>query len=76
VVAERDHVGTRGENLVGQLRRQPGAVGGVLSVDDAEVDVELLPERPEPFLDRASAGRAENVRDEEEPQGRESVAAG
>jgi hypothetical protein len=43
VVAERDHVGSGGEDPVGELGSQPGAVGRVLAVDGAEVDVELLP---------------------------------
>ena len=38
----RDHVGARGEDLVRELRGEPDAVGGVLAVHDAEVDVELL----------------------------------
>jgi hypothetical protein len=42
VVAERDRVGTRREQPVGQARRDPGPVGDVLAVDDAEVDAVLL----------------------------------
>ena len=41
-VAERDHVGAGGEQPLGDLRRDPAAVGGVLAVHDAEVDPELF----------------------------------
>jgi hypothetical protein len=75
VVAEREDVGARGQQAFGQPRRQPDAVGGVLAVDGAEVDVELLPQPGQPVLDRAAARRPEDVRDEEELQ-EESVAAG
>jgi hypothetical protein len=39
VVSKRDRVGARGEQLLGEARRQSDAVGGVLSVDDTGVDV-------------------------------------
>jgi len=42
VIAERDDVCTGGEQPFGELRRDAGAVGDVLAVDDARVDVELL----------------------------------
>ena len=45
VVAERDDVGAGGEQLVGELRRDAGAVGDVLAVDDADVGAELLAQR-------------------------------
>jgi hypothetical protein len=76
VVAERDDIGARAEQRVGELRREPGAVRGVLSVDDAEVDLALLAQAGQRLLDRTPAGRAEDVCNEENPQGIESVAAG
>jgi hypothetical protein len=75
VVAERDHVGARREQPVGQARRDPGAVGDVLAVDDAEADAELLLQPGQARLDRVPAGGAEDVGDEEDSQGSESVAA-
>jgi hypothetical protein len=42
VIAERDDVGAGPQQAVGELRRDPRAVGDVLAVDDAEVGVELL----------------------------------
>ena len=36
VVAQRDDIRTGGEQLVGELRRQPASIRGVLAVDDAE----------------------------------------
>jgi hypothetical protein len=74
VVAERDHVGSRGEQLVGELPRDAGAVGRVLAVDDAEVGAELLPQRREALLDGAPAGDAEDVRQKEDLQFRTSDA--
>ena len=77
VVAERDHVRAGGEEALGQLRRDPDAVGDVLAVQDAERDAELVAQARQARLDRAAAGRADHVSDEEDLQ-REttSVAAG
>jgi hypothetical protein len=75
VVSGREYVAAAGEEPVGEARREPGAVGRVLAVDDAEVDLELVPKRRQPFLDRAAARGAEDVRDEEEPQGTAGAAA-
>jgi hypothetical protein len=69
VVAERDHVGPGGEQAVGQARRDPGPVGDVLAVDDAEADAVLLLQALEALLDRLPACAAEDVGDEEDSQG-------
>jgi hypothetical protein len=42
VIAEGDDVRAGSEQLLCELRRDAGAVGDVLPVDDAGVDVELL----------------------------------
>jgi hypothetical protein len=76
VVAERDRVGPQLEQLLRELRRDPDAVGDVLAVDDAEVDVELLAQRGKALFERAPAGEADDVGDEQEDQGRERAAAG
>jgi hypothetical protein len=76
VVAERDDVGAGGQQPLRELRRQPAAVGRVLAVDDAEVRAELLAQGGQPLLDGAAAGGTEDVCDEEDFQGRASVAAG
>jgi hypothetical protein len=76
VVAERDHVGAGGEQLVGELAGDARTVGGVLAVDDAAVGAQLLAQPRQPFLDGAPAGDAEDVREEEDPQLRTSDAAG
>jgi hypothetical protein len=76
VVPEREHVRTRGEQAVGQLRRDARAVGDVLGVDDAEAGAQLFPEPGQALLDRAAAGRAEDVCDEENYYGKERAAAG
>jgi hypothetical protein len=61
VVAGRDDVGARGEELVRELGREADAVGGVLAVDDADVDAELVTEARQPLLDCPAPGGAEDV---------------
>ena len=76
VIAERHHVGARGENSIRELRGQPGAVGRVLAVHDAEIDLRAPPSGREPLLDRAPPRRPEHVGEKEDSQGIDSVAAG
>jgi hypothetical protein len=76
VVAERHDVGARCEELLGELRRDAGAVGDVLAVDDARVDVELFAQARETLLDRPPARGAEDVGEKENSQLRTSAAAG
>jgi hypothetical protein len=76
VVSERERVGPGGEQPVGEPWRQARAVGRVLRIDDAEAGSELFLQGREPLLDRGTARRAEDVRDEEDLQGIESAAAG
>ena len=66
VVAERDRVGARGEELLGELRGQADAVRGVLAVHDADVDLELLAQVAQAGLDGPAAGSAEDVAQEED----------
>jgi hypothetical protein len=68
VVARRDHVGSGGEELLGELGGQADAVGRVLAVDDAEVDPELVLELGQPVRDGPPAWRSEDVTDEEDLQ--------
>ena len=68
MVAERDRVGAGREQVIGELARDARAVGGVLTVDDAHVHVELLAQSGQALLDRAAAGGAEDVCEEEDPQ--------
>jgi hypothetical protein len=76
VVPERDQVGTRGEQPVGELRRDAGAVRDVLAVDDARVDVELFAQSRQARLDRVAARDAEDVGEKENSQLRTSDTAG
>jgi hypothetical protein len=69
VVAERDRVGAGGEDLLRQLRRQAYAVRSVLSIDNADVDVELVSEARQTLLEDAAARMPDDVGDEEEDQG-------
>jgi hypothetical protein len=75
VVSEREYVGARREQSLSEARREADAVRRVLAVDDAEINVELVAQAAEPLLERASARRPKDIRDEEELQ-EESVAAG
>jgi hypothetical protein len=76
VVAEGDRVRAELEQLARELRRQPDAVGGVLAVHDAEVDVELVAQAFEPRFQRRSPRHPDDVRDEEKSQGSASAVAG
>jgi hypothetical protein len=76
VVPERDHVRAGGEQLVGELAGDAGAVGDVLAVDDAEVRDELVAQTGQALFDRAPSGDAEDVREKEKSQLRTSDAAG
>jgi hypothetical protein len=76
VVAERDHVGSRTQEPVGELRRDARSVRDVLAVDDADVGAVLVAERGQARFDRVASRDAEDVREEEEFQFRTSVAAG
>src|SRR5437762_1842132 len=67
VVPERDHAGAGGQQPLRELRRDARAVRGVLSVDDAELDLELGPQARQPVLDRPPTGRAEDIADEQDP---------
>ena len=76
VVAQRHDVGAGRKQLVRELRRDSGAVGDVLAVDDAEVDAELFAQRAEPLLDSAPPGRAEHVGEKEKSHLAPLAAAG
>jgi len=68
VVAERERVGAGREQLLSELRRDPGSVGGVLAVDDADVDVELVTQSRQALFDGPPAGAPEDVAEEEDLQ--------
>ena len=76
VVAGRENVRAGGEELLRQLGRQPEPVGGVLAVDDAEVDAQLVPELGQPGLDGAPPGRSEDVCEKKDFQGVARALAG
>jgi hypothetical protein len=76
VVAEREHVRARRQQFLRELRRDPGAIGDVLGVDDAEAGAELLLQPRKPLFDSPPAGRAEDVGNEEDLYGNVRVAAG
>ncbi len=66
VVAGSEHVGAQVENLLGDLRGQAKASGGVFGVDDGEVDRVRLADVADVLADDLSSRAAEDVADEEE----------
>ena len=76
MVAQREYVGPGTEEALGEPRRDPGPVGHVLRVDDAEARAELVSQAWQALLDRRPAGRAEDVCDEEDLYGNDKAAAG
>src|SRR5207248_6464973 len=75
VIAERDDIGARAEQTVGELARDAGAVGDVLAVDDAHVGRELLAQCGQAFLDGAPPRDPEHVGEKEKSQLRTRTAA-
>ena len=68
VVPGRDDVRAGGEQLLRELAREADSVGRVLSVDNAEVGLELVAELGQPRLDRPPPGGAEYVTEKEDAQ--------
>jgi hypothetical protein len=73
VVAERDHVRARGEDLLGGLLRDPDAAGHVLAVDDDEVWHPLGAQVGHRRRQSLSAGLADDVPYEQEAHRRASL---
>src|SRR5205807_3583326 len=61
-------IGTRSHELVRKLGGQPEAGGGVLTVHDGELRVQLLLERRQDRLDSLAAGMSHHVGDEQDPE--------
>ena len=75
MVAERDRVDSHPEELIGEPRRDADAVRGVLAVHDAGVDLEVGAHGLQALVERPPPGGANDVGDEEDPQGAETAAA-
>jgi hypothetical protein len=69
VVAERDHVCSGGEQLLGETRRNAHAVGGVLAVQDTKRHVVPVAQLRQEVLDCPAPWPADDVGDEEDVQG-------
>ena len=70
VVAERDRVHAGGEHLLGDLRRDAEAAGGVLAVDDHESRLVALAQRRQRAQQGAAPAAADDVAHEEDARGR------
>ncbi len=76
MVAERDRICARRQQLFGQTRRDPDSVRGVLAVHDARVDLELRAERLQALRQSSPPGSPHDVGDEENAQGAGDFATG
>jgi hypothetical protein len=74
VVAQRDRVDAAGQQLVGELGRDPEAAGDVLAVDHDEVRRVALAQRRQQPEQRASPEAAHDVADEQDGGGSGHVA--
>jgi hypothetical protein len=73
VVPERDRVDSGREQAVGESRRDPDPVGDVLRVRDADVDLEVRAQRRQTLLERLPAGGPDDVGDEQNAQGAQTL---
>jgi hypothetical protein len=73
VVAQRDRVDSGREEPVGEARRDPDPVGDVLPVRDADVDLEIGAQRRQTLLERLPAGGPDDVGDEQNAQGAQTL---
>jgi hypothetical protein len=68
MVAGGENIGAQVEELIGDLRGQAEASGGVFGVDDGEVDRVRLAHMADVLADDLSSRTAEDVADEENVQ--------
>jgi len=61
VVSERYRIGAGGEDALGVPGRETRPTGGVLGVDDAEVDRQLLTQTRQVLLEQEPSRRAKDV---------------
>jgi hypothetical protein len=73
VVPQRDRVDSGREEPVGEARRDPDPVGDVLPVRDAEVDLQVGAQRRQTLLERLPAGGPDDVGDEQNAQGAQTL---
>ena len=65
VVAERDHIGARRQQLVADRLGDAEAAGRVLAVDDDEIELPGVAQAGQAVRDRVAAGAADDVAEEE-----------
>jgi hypothetical protein len=73
VVPERDRVDSGREQPVGEARRDADSIGDVLPVRDADVDLEVGAQRRQALLERLPAGGPDDVGDEQNAQGAQTL---
>ena len=67
MVSVGDDVGARTVDLACDLTREARTAGGVLTIQDHEIDVSFAPDRGEQCGNGLAAGLSDNVADEEDP---------
>lgn len=61
MVSERDRIGAGGEDALGMPGREARSAGGILGVDEAKIDRQLLAQAWQVLLEQEPPGRAEDV---------------
>jgi enamine deaminase RidA (YjgF/YER057c/UK114 family) len=68
VVAGGQNIRAQIEEFLGKLRRNAEATGGILGVDDDQLDVVSLTKMTDVLADNAASGTSEYIADEEKVQ--------
>ena len=68
MIAERDRVGAGVEKFVVDRLGDAETAGGVLAVDDDEIELPVADQARQAFRDRGAAGAADDIADEKNPQ--------
>ena len=68
VISAGEHIGAPREEFLRDPRRDAETGGGVLAVDNAQVDSPLREDVREPVMNDLAAGRADDIADEKYPQ--------
>ena len=64
VISAGEDIGARGEQILGDARRDAEAGRGIFTIDDAQINFALREDVREPVVNDLAAGRANDVTDE------------
>ena len=68
MIAERDSIGPGVEEFLIDRLGDTEAAGGILAVDDDEIEFPVADERRQMFVDRGASGLADDVADKKDSQ--------